>query len=58
MTCRGYDAKTVKINKSVKRMAATILDNHLRGSFIRDYVRVMQTQSRSSKRGNDDGSKE
>ena len=58
MTCRGYDPKTVKIAKSVKRLAATILDNHLRGSYIKDYVRVMQSQSRSAKRGNDDGSKE
>ena len=50
MTCRGYDAKAVKINKSVKRLAATILDNHLRGEFIRDYVRIQQTQSRSGKK--------
>jgi hypothetical protein len=59
MTCRGYDAKAVKINKSVKRLAATILDNHLRGAFIKDYVRVEQNQSRSFKKGTaENGSKE
>ena len=47
MTCRGYDSRTVKINKSVKRLAATILNQHDRGQFIRDYVRVAQTQARS-----------
>lgn len=58
MTCRGYDPKAIKIAKPVKRLAATILDNHLRGSYIKDYVRVMQSQNRSSKRGTDNGSKE
>jgi hypothetical protein len=48
MTCRGYDPKAVKISKAIKRMAATILDNHQRGEFIRDYVRVAQTQNRGS----------
>jgi hypothetical protein len=47
MTCRGYDARTVKISKSVKRLAANILDNHARGQFIRDYVRIEQANSRS-----------
>lgn len=53
MTCRGYDAKTVKIGKSVKRMAATILDSHARGQFIRDYVRVAQALSRAGKKSKD-----
>ena len=48
MTCRGYDPKAVKISKSVKRLAARILDNHERGAFIRDYVRMAENQARSS----------
>jgi hypothetical protein len=50
MTCRGYDPKTVKISKSVKRQAATILDNHKRGAFIQDYVRIAQGELRGGKR--------
>jgi hypothetical protein len=50
MTCKGYDPKTVKIGKDVKRQAATILDAHRRGEFIRDYVRIAQENLRSGKR--------
>ena len=50
MTCRGYDPKAVKVPKSVKRIAALILDAHKRGSFIRDYVRIYESQSRGFKR--------
>ena len=50
MTCRGYDSKAVKVPKSVKRLAATILDNHWRSAFIKDYVRIVQTQTRTSKK--------
>ena len=50
MTCRGYDPKTVKIHKYVKRLAATILDNHQRGAFIRDYVRIAAGEQRGGKR--------
>jgi hypothetical protein len=46
MTCRGYDSKAVKVPKSVKRMASTLIDNHQRGAYIRSYVRVIQEQSR------------
>lgn len=51
MTCRGYDPKAVNIGKSVKRLAATILDDHRRRAFIKDYVRVAQVNSRVSKKG-------
>ena len=51
MTCRGYDPKAVKISKTVKRLAANILDNHKRGEFIRDYVRIAQSQIRTGKKG-------
>ena len=50
MTCRGYDPRAVKVPKSVKRLAATILDPHVRGAFIRDYVRIYEGQLRTAKR--------
>ena len=53
MTCRGYDPKAVKLSKTVKRLAAKILDDHKRGAFIKDYVRILETQSRSSGRSKD-----
>jgi hypothetical protein len=50
MTCRGYDAKAVKVSKTVKRAASTIRDVHTRGAFIRSYVQIEKEQSRSSSR--------
>ena len=47
MSCRGYDPKTVKVSKTVKRAAAKILDAHVRGAFIRSFVEVEQSNSRS-----------
>ena len=47
MTCRGYDAKAVKVPKSVKRAAALISDAHKRGDFIRSFVAIEQSNSRS-----------
>lgn len=49
MTCRGYDAKAVKISKSVKRRASTIRDDHVRGAFIRSFVEIARTELRSFK---------
>jgi hypothetical protein len=46
MTCRGYDSKAVKVPKSVKRVASTILDRHQRGAFIRSYARIVEENSR------------
>jgi hypothetical protein len=46
MTCRGYDARAVRVPKSVKRMAANHMDPHYRGAFIRSYVRVLEEQNR------------
>ena len=46
MTCRGYDPKAVKISKAVKRLAATYLDDHQRGAFIRSYVAIAQEEAR------------
>ena len=48
MTCRGYDPKAVKVGKLVKMAAATILDPHKRGDFIRSYAKVAQENLRSS----------
>ena len=48
MTCRGYAPKAVKISKTVKRMASTIRDNHARGSYVRSFVIIEQSNSRSS----------
>lgn len=48
MTCRGYDPKAVKISKSVKALAASILDKHARGEFIRSYVKIAESQLRSA----------
>jgi hypothetical protein len=53
MTCRGYDPKAVKVSKSIKRLAATVMDVHDRGQFIRDYVRVIQANNRGSKKSKD-----
>jgi len=41
----AYDSKAVKIKKEVKRVAATILDPHRRGAFIRAYVKVAESAS-------------
>jgi hypothetical protein len=49
MTCRGYSPKAVKISKTVKRRAATIRDPHQRGAFIRSFVEIAQSESRSFK---------
>jgi len=50
MTCRGYDSKAVKIGKLVKIASATILDTHKRGEFIRGFVKVAQSELRSTGR--------
>jgi hypothetical protein len=46
MTCKGYDAKAVRISKDVKRAAALIHDAHQRGAFVRSFVVIAQDQSR------------
>jgi len=50
MTCRGYDPKSVKISKTVKRAAAQILDKHERGEFIRSYVEIAKSELRTGNR--------
>jgi hypothetical protein len=51
----AYDPRAVKVSKSVKRLAATITDPHLRRSLIKSYARVEEVNSRmrsSRGRGN------
>ena len=50
MTCRGYDPKAVKVGRLVKIAAASIIDSHKRGNFIRSYAKVAQENLRSSGR--------
>jgi hypothetical protein len=42
----GYDARAVKIGKPVKTLAATIMDKHARGAFIRSYVKIAEDDAR------------
>jgi hypothetical protein len=51
MTCRGYDSKTVKVSKTIKRGAATIIDPQKRGAFIRSYVAILQSELATKARG-------
>jgi len=46
MTCKGYDPKAVKIGSLVKMAASTIRDPHVRGAFIRSFVKIEQDNSR------------
>ena len=46
----SYDAKAVKVPKSIKRAAAQILDNHERGEFIRSYVEIAKSELRTGNR--------
>lgn len=50
MTCRGYDAKAVKVSKTVKRMASTIRDPHQRGAYIRSFVEILKSEARGARR--------
>ena len=45
-----YDPKAVKVSKTVKRAAALISDAHKRGAFIRSFVAIEQSGSRTSSR--------
>ena len=53
MTCRGYDAKAVKVGKTVKRMAAQYTDPHKRGAFIKSYARILEDAGRQRSRKSD-----
>ena len=47
MTCRGYDSRAVKLPKAVKRAATLIRDAHERGAFIRSFVEIEKSNSRT-----------
>jgi hypothetical protein len=53
----SYDPKAVKISKSVKRVAATILDSARRRSFIRGYAQAEAANARSNSRSRSRGSR-
>lgn len=42
----AYDPKAVKIGKPIKTLAATIMDKHQRGAFIRSYVKIAEDEAR------------
>jgi len=44
--CNGYDPRAVKVGKSVKTLAATIMDKHQRGAFIRSYAKIAEDEAR------------
>jgi hypothetical protein len=50
MTCRGYDAKAVKLPKAIKRFAAYQTDKHERGDTLKSYTKIFETELRSNKR--------
>ena len=50
MTCRGYDPKAVKVGSLVKMAASTILDKNAKRAFIRSYVKISESESRTSNR--------
>jgi hypothetical protein len=50
MTCRGYDAKAVKVPKSVKRAAGAFKDRHARGAFIKSFVKILEEENRKGGR--------
>ena len=49
MACTGYDNKAIKLPKSIKRQASTIINAHTRGAFIRSYVQVIGQNAQQSK---------
>ena len=50
MTCRGYDPKSIKLGKLVKISAASIQDKQKRGTFLRSFTKVAESELRSNSR--------
>lgn len=48
MTCRGYDPRATKIGKPIKRIADTFVDKNARRQYIRSYVEIARSESRSA----------
>lgn len=52
MTCRGYDPKAIKLGKPIQRLAATIRDDEARKHFLKMFVAIANSESKSvSRRG-------
>jgi len=49
----AYDPRAVKIGKPVKVLAATIMDKATRRAFIRSYVKIAESESRTANRSKD-----
>ena len=47
----AYDPRAVKIPKAVRRFAAYESDPHKRGAIMRSFVKIFESDLRSSKRG-------
>jgi hypothetical protein len=45
----AYDSRAVKVPKSVKRRASTIVNAHERGAFIRSFVKILEAEQTFSK---------
>ena len=56
MACNGYSPKAIRLDKSTKRIAATILDAHERGEFIRRNIDLIRANNaaRSQRSKKDD----
>jgi len=50
----AYDPRAVKVGKPVKTLAATIMDKHARGAFIRSYVKIAESESHQRSNRNKD----
>ncbi len=45
----AYDPRAVKLPKSVKRMAANFTNPHERGTYIRGFVKILESEQFASK---------
>lgn len=41
----AYDSKSVNLSKTVKRVAALILDKHARGAFIKLHIKNLENET-------------
>jgi len=47
----AYDSKAVKLPKTVKRAAASFIDPHARGEFIKSFVKILEAEAATKSRG-------
>ncbi len=47
----AYDPRAVKVPKAIKRFVANETDPHKRGAILKSFVKVFESDLRSSKRG-------